>query len=73
MQGMPSGSTCRRFLQEVLGNNTDTLWFGEIDDAADAAEIGVILPKMRALLFGAPGAFEDSRFHAVGGLPPGLP
>jgi len=33
----------------------DTIWFGEIDYQAEAAALGVELPKLTLLLFGAPG------------------
>ena len=33
----------------------DTMWFGESDYQAEAATLGVMLPKLTLLLFGAPG------------------
>ena len=47
-------TTLERFKAEILGNNSDTEWFGEIDYTLDAARLGVTLPRMKLLLFGAP-------------------
>ena len=60
--------TYQRFKEEVLGNNDDTLWFGEIDFTADAAKLGTRLPRMKLLLFGAPapGAKAMTDFKLLG-------
>lgn len=42
-------------LKDVIMAEGDTIWFGEIDYQAEAAEIGVELPRLTLLLFGAPG------------------
>lgn len=61
-------TTLQRFKDEVLGNNEDTLWFGEIDFTADAAKLGIALPKMKLLMFGAPapGAKAMNEFKTLG-------
>ena len=42
-------------LKEAILAEGDTLWFGEIDYQAEAAALGVELPALTLLLFGAPG------------------
>ena len=42
-------------LKEVIMAEGDTIWFGEIDYQAEAAALGVELPRLKLLLFGAPG------------------
>jgi uncharacterized protein (DUF302 family) len=42
-------------LQNDIMAEGDTIWFGEIDYQAEAAELGITLPKLTLLLFGAPG------------------
>ncbi len=42
-------------LREAIMAEGDTMWFGEIDYQAEAAELGVDLPQLTLLLFGAPG------------------
>lgn len=61
-------TTLARFKEEVLGNNTDTLWFGEFDFTGDAAQLRVTLPRMMLLMFGAPapGAKAMNGFKTLG-------
>jgi uncharacterized protein (DUF302 family) len=42
-------------LKEAILAEGDTIWFGEIDYQAEAAALGVELPALTLLLFGAPG------------------
>ena len=42
-------------LKDVIMAEGDTIWFGEIDYQAEAAALGVQLPRLKLLLFGAPG------------------
>jgi hypothetical protein len=42
------------WLQQATAEG-DTIWFGEIDYQAEAAALGVDLPALTLLLFGAPG------------------
>lgn len=42
-------------LRSDIMKEGDTVWFGEIDYQAEAAELGVELPGLTLLLFGAPG------------------
>ena len=46
--------TIDRLKTNILAQG-DTIWFGEIDYQAEAATLGVELPKLTLLLFGAPG------------------
>jgi uncharacterized protein (DUF302 family) len=61
-------TTLQRFKDEVIGNNSDTTWFGEIDFTGDAAKLGVSLPRIRLLMFGAPapGAKAMREFKTLG-------
>lgn len=61
-------TTLKRFKDEVIGNNSDTIWFGEIDYTADAEKLGITLPRMKLLLFGAPapGAKAMRAFKTLG-------
>ena len=42
-------------LTSAVTSQGDTVWFGEVDFASDAASVGVELPQARLLLFGGPG------------------
>lgn len=42
-------------LKSDIMKETDTVWFGDIDYREEAAVLGVELPKLTLLLFGAPG------------------
>ena len=42
-------------LKDVIMAEGDTIWFGQIDYQAEAAALGVELPRLTLLLFGAPG------------------
>lgn len=42
-------------LKSAIMAEGDTIWFGEIDYQAEAEAIGIELPKLTLLLFGAPG------------------
>jgi len=42
-------------LKAAIMAESDTIWFGEIDYRAEAASLGVELPDLTLLLFGAPG------------------
>lgn len=56
-----------RLTKAVMAQN-DTVWFGEIDFGAEAAEAGVTLPDAVLLLFGgpAPGGVAMAKFPAIG-------
>lgn len=51
---LPFESTIASLKKAVLAQ-TDTKWFGEVDFQADAATLGIELPKTTLLLFGGPG------------------
>lgn len=55
-------------LTDIVMAQGDTVWFGKIDFAADAAEQGVDLPDAVLLLFGgpAPGGVAMADFPAIG-------
>jgi len=42
-------------LKDAITAEDDTIWFGEIDYREEAVRLGVDLPKLTLLLFGAPG------------------
>ncbi len=42
-------------LKATITAESDTIWFGEIDYREEAAALGVELPRLTLLLFGAPG------------------
>ena len=42
-------------LKDAIMAEGDTIWFGDIDYREEAAELGVDLPNLTLLLFGAPG------------------
>lgn len=42
-------------LKDTILEESDTVWFGEIDYQEEAAAIGVDLPPLKLLLWGAPG------------------
>ena len=46
--------TLERLKTDIMAE-ADTVWFGEIDYQSEAAALGVELPKLTLLLFGAPG------------------
>lgn len=46
--------TIQRLRKDIMAEG-DTVWFGEIDFQAEAAELGTDLPSLTLLLFGAPG------------------
>lgn len=46
--------TRKRLKKIVLGDNDDTIWFGEIDYTHEAKQHGVTLPNILLVLFGAP-------------------
>ena len=46
--------TLERLKTDIMAEG-DTVWFGEIDYQSEAAALGVELPKLTLLLFGAPG------------------
>jgi uncharacterized protein (DUF302 family) len=46
--------TIERLRTDIMKEG-DTVWFGEIDYQAEAAELGAELPRLTLLLFGAPG------------------
>ena len=46
--------TIERLKDAIMGGG-DTLWFGEIDYQKEAEDLGVDLPRLTLLLFGAPG------------------
>jgi len=55
-------------LTDVVMAQGDTVWFGEIDFAAEAAQQGEALPDAVLLLFGgpAPGGVAMAKFPAIG-------
>jgi uncharacterized protein (DUF302 family) len=59
--------TVARLKEEIFAEE-DTIWFGEIDYQVDAAALGVELPPLKLLLFGAPGpgAKAMSEFPRMG-------
>ena len=59
--------TVARLKEEIFAEE-DTIWFGEIDYQVDAAALGVELPPLKLLLFGAPGpgAKAMSQFPRMG-------
>ncbi|NOD91131.1 MULTISPECIES: DUF302 domain-containing protein [unclassified Ruegeria] len=56
-----------RLRTAVMGQD-DTVWFGEIDFATEASQLGVDLPEAVLLLFGgpAPGGVAMAGFPAIG-------
>ena len=60
-QGIVTLSSVHRFdetverLRGAITAEDDTIWFGEIDYREEAAALGVDLPELTLLLFGAPG------------------
>ncbi len=56
-----------RLRTAVMGQD-DTVWFGEIDFATEASQLGVALPDTVLLLFGgpAPGGVAMAGFPAIG-------
>lgn len=55
-------------LTKTIMAQDDTVWFGEIDFAAQASESGVKMPEAVLLLFGgpAPGGVAMADFPAIG-------
>ncbi|SLN66297.1 hypothetical protein PSA7680_03511 [Pseudoruegeria aquimaris] len=55
-------------LKEAVMAQEDTVWFGEIDFAAEAASLGAEVPDAVLLLFGgpAPGGLAMADFPAIG-------
>ncbi len=55
-------------LRTVVMGQDDTVWFGEIDFASEASQLGVELPDTVLLLFGgpAPGGVAMAGFPAIG-------
>ncbi|AXT27668.1 DUF302 domain-containing protein [Ruegeria sp. AD91A] len=55
-------------LTEVVMAQDDTVWFGEIDFAAEASQLGMEIPEAVLLLFGgpAPGGVAMADFPAIG-------
>ncbi|CUK03880.1 hypothetical protein RUE5091_02558 [Ruegeria denitrificans] len=55
-------------LRKAVMEQDDTVWFGEVDFAAEASHLGVELPDAVLLLFGgpAPGGVAMAGFPAIG-------
>lgn len=54
VSAFPFEATIERLREAVLAQS-DTKWFGEVDYRADAAALGLEVPKATLLLFGGPG------------------